>query len=574
MKPLSKLRRLFSNKSNVIQTRSGTAKLPGRSLHPHWIVGRDLCMYRHEDFANVPRSRRRSALALKLPVWSPFERTGHHCVWSGSAAMVWFWDEDAIGAGPASAGPASAASADPDASRAQASRAGPGPGARVRVLPETVFHPRKPGGLHLQACREGFELQYWRSDVLADAFWFPGRPDEPSLSWFLERQGADAGAAPSSLPAVTGARMASEPWSAPVRPGEWLAANERTLVAVCLLALALAVVWQEARFWKIRHLGSTVASELARLQDELGPLLDARNELLRLRRTNRALSELLAQPSQARLMGVMDRALPSPQAQFREWRFQQGGLEVVVEDPDLDPISYVRSLEASEPLFGRAARAADPALAQAEQPDPDYAGGAGMNVLDRTLRPAVAELAGNARLRWGVWLILGLVLLYCVLLQSDRVAVVHDDYAAEAERLARAEVLLARRDWPELLEAERGVHRTLETAFWQAETEGLAQAKLQAALAGTLEGLDLDQPLIRSGVSQPVPGLPWVWRVQTRLDTAFRPGMELRMLHALATHPKKLIVDRLDLRRRTRQDSYMTLILSAYFVGVGAERQE
>ena len=196
-----------------------------------------------------------------------------------------------------------------------------------------------------------------------------------------------------------------------------------------------------------------------------------------------------------------------------------------------------------------------------------------MNALRQALRPLAAELAGNARLRWGVWLIAGIVLFWCILVQSDRLAAVHEEYAAEAGRLARAEVLLARRDWPVLLEAEREVHRALEAAFWQAETEGLAQAKLQAALAETLEGLELERPLIRSGVSQPVPGLPGIWRVQTRLDAAYRPGTELRMLHALATHSKKLVVDRLELRRRTRQDSYMTLILSAYFVGVAADAE-
>ena len=46
---------------------------------------------------------------------------------------------------------------------------------------------------------------------------------------------------------------------------------------------------------------------------------------------------------------------------------------------------------------------------------------------------------------------------------------------------------------------------------------------------------------------------------------------EVRALHALATHPKKLVVDRLDLRRRGRQNSHLVLILSAYFVGVNAE---
>ena len=340
MNNLLKLRQLFSNKRNVIQTRSDTVELPARSLHPHWIVGRDLCMYRREDFANVPRSKRRSALALKLPVWSPFERTGHHCVWSGSSAMVWFWDEDKVGAGPDA----------PDGSGPKRSAAGANGAARVRVRPETVFYARKPDGLHLQACREGFELQYWRSDVLADTFWFPDRPDERNLRWFLDRQGADAHAAPLSPPAAAGAEIAPEPWSVSLTPGEWLEANERTLVATCFLTLLLAVVWQEARFWKIHHLKDTVAAELARMQDELDPLLEARNELLRLGRTNRALSEILKEPSQARLMGLVDRAIPSAQARFREWRYQQRELKVIVEDPDLDPITYVRSLEA-EPLF-------------------------------------------------------------------------------------------------------------------------------------------------------------------------------------------------------------------------------
>ena len=197
-----------------------------------------------------------------------------------------------------------------------------------------------------------------------------------------------------------------------------------------------------------------------------------------------------------------------------------------------------------------------------------------MSALHQALRPLAAELAGNARLRWGVWLILGIVLLYCVLVQSDRVAAVHDEYAAEADRLAKAEILLQRQDWPELLEAERKTHRALKAVFWEAKTEGLAQAKLQGALTGAVEGLALRKPRIRSGVSQPVPDLPGIWRVQTRLDAAYRPGVELQVLHALATHPKKLIVDRLELRRRGRQSSSLKLILSAYFVGVEAEQAQ
>ena len=194
-----------------------------------------------------------------------------------------------------------------------------------------------------------------------------------------------------------------------------------------------------------------------------------------------------------------------------------------------------------------------------------------MRALRRALRPLAAELAANARLRSGVWLIAGILLVYCILVQSERLAAAHRDYAAEAGRLSKALTLLEGRDWPALLEAERTVHEALESKFWQAETEGLAQAKLQDALTGVIEGIGLRDTRIRSGVSQPVPELPGIWRVQIRLDARYRPGAEVRALHALATHPKKLVVDRLDLRRRGRQNSHLVLILSAYFVGVNAE---
>ena len=195
-----------------------------------------------------------------------------------------------------------------------------------------------------------------------------------------------------------------------------------------------------------------------------------------------------------------------------------------------------------------------------------------MKALRRALRPAAAEFAGNARLRWGGWLILATLLVYCILVQSDRLAAARADYAGESERLARAEALLRQRDWPERLAAEREAHRQIRSTFWQAETEGLAQAKLQAALTAIIEDLRLRKPRMRSGTSQPLPDLPEVWRVQTRLDAAYRPGVELRLLHALATHPEKLVVDRLDLvRRKRRNDSRMSLILSAYFVGVTEE---
>ena len=298
------------------------------ALQRHWIVGRGLCMYRCEEFGHVPRAKRRPALELKLQVWSPFDATGFHCVWTGSTAMLWFWDAETVH-GQTGERPADRKNTE-------------------RVLPETVFFPRKADGVYLQACHEGFELQDWRADVLRDAFWFAQRPDANQIDWFLARRGITA--ADPDVPCVPPSAFDSEPWTGRMSPSAWLETNERAVVAACVLVLAMAALWQEGRFRKLRHLTQTAEAAFSRIQDEVAPLVRARNELVRLRTRNHALSDLLANPSQAYLMNEVDRTLPSPSATFHEWRYRRGELSVLVEDEAPDPIAYVRALEA-HPLF-------------------------------------------------------------------------------------------------------------------------------------------------------------------------------------------------------------------------------
>ena len=324
---LSKLRRRFFSRPNAIQTRGGVARADFTSPDAHWIVGRDLCMYRCEDFGNVPKNRRRAALQLRLPVWSPFPNTGHHCVWADDIAMVWFWDADQAAVDPAWLGE----SAD-----------------NVRAVPETVFYPRKADGMHVQACQEGYELQYWQANVLANSFWMAGEPDQSRTDWFATSRG-HAGTLGGEVE-TTPAHLAEEPWASPVTAQEWLIANERRLVATGLALFALAAVWQEARIWNAHWRNNAAEAALAAMQEDLGPVLNERNEYLRLRSRNGALARILAEPSQALVMKEVDAAIPSPDAQFQEWRYQQGDLKVVLSDSNADPVAYVRQLEA-QPLL-------------------------------------------------------------------------------------------------------------------------------------------------------------------------------------------------------------------------------
>ena len=329
------LRTRFARAGNAIQTRAGTEGVPFKTVHPHWIVGRSLCLYRSEDFANVPRNRRDAAVVHRLPVWSPFQRTGHHCVWSGSTAMVWFWDADVVDPRPTLLGLESDADL-----------------ARVRTVPETVFYPRPEphdgaGGFALQRCHEGFELQFWRSAVLVDSLWQADQPDPARIEWFLARRGLADTATASAQPAPA---SAGEPWASPITPRAWLLANERNLVIAGLALAAVVAGFQEARHWRLHLATGAAEAELARIDNELAPVLEARTELAALDRRLTRLARLLDTPSQAYVMAEVDRALPDPGTEFRAWRYQRGELVVVLGARGLDTVAAVAALQ-GESLF-------------------------------------------------------------------------------------------------------------------------------------------------------------------------------------------------------------------------------
>ena len=191
-----------------------------------------------------------------------------------------------------------------------------------------------------------------------------------------------------------------------------------------------------------------------------------------------------------------------------------------------------------------------------------------MSALTDTLERYRAELAENTRLRLGLWLVLILAVFYAVLLQSDRVDASYDEYAIEADRLARIEANLTSGEWQQLLAAEQETNAALAAKLWRADSPGLAQANVQAALGEVMQGLNLRNPRIRPGVSQAVPDAPGIWRVQMQLSASYRRGMESEALHRVATYPRKLAVDRLDLNR---SNDRIRLIVSAYFLGVAVQ---
>ena len=179
-----------------------------------------------------------------------------------------------------------------------------------------------------------------------------------------------------------------------------------------------------------------------------------------------------------------------------------------------------------------------------------------------------SEFTENPRFRAGIWTVVLLALFYGVQLQSERLGAAYEDYASQADRLARIEATLRSGDWEEWLRAEQETNNRLAAKLWRADTAGLAQANLQAALGEITSDLELRNLRIRPGVSQAMREAPGVWRVQMQLSASYREGMELEVVYRVAAYPRKIVVDRLDI---SRGNDRIRLTLSAYFLGVAAE---
>lgn len=178
-----------------------------------------------------------------------------------------------------------------------------------------------------------------------------------------------------------------------------------------------------------------------------------------------------------------------------------------------------------------------------------------------------AELAGNPRLRAGAWAVAAILLLYGLLLQGDRVDAAHAAYAAHAAQLARARGLADEDDWPRVLAEQRDRAQALAQRFWQAESPGLAQASLQAAATAIASDLGFREPIVQAGASRPAPDVPGVWQAQAQLSGLYPEGGELGVIRAIAQSPRKLVVDRLLVRR---WDTRISVLFSAWFMGVEA----
>lgn len=194
------------------------------------------------------------------------------------------------------------------------------------------------------------------------------------------------------------------------------------------------------------------------------------------------------------------------------------------------------------------------------------------------IHSSIAELKANPRLRWGLWIIIGIVWLYVILVLREEVQRKTEIYQGELKKIARIQSESTQTGWPSRLEAAQALRLNLESRLWREDTIGLAQAKFQDWLNLAVQQANLPKAVLtvaaqeEAGVADkgsdspgksasPLPAE--LWKVSAKLAFDFNPQILYPFLARLATHEKQVSVESLTIRGApvTRAE----IMLVAYF---------
>lgn len=186
------------------------------------------------------------------------------------------------------------------------------------------------------------------------------------------------------------------------------------------------------------------------------------------------------------------------------------------------------------------------------------------------LHNATKEVAGNDRLRWGLGVILALLVTYLVLFLSD----VNDELYIQSLRLATevedSRTMGTAALWQERLELERSIATQLKARLWTGSSEGIILAAIRSEIQAMAAGSAMQNARIEMGTVQPVAGLPGIFSVRTRVRGVIERPMLAPFVHGLEAHQPTLVIEQAEIRTTTTQNpAYVDVTILGYI-----ERQQ
>lgn len=174
--------------------------------------------------------------------------------------------------------------------------------------------------------------------------------------------------------------------------------------------------------------------------------------------------------------------------------------------------------------------------------------------LSQTVASMIAALKVNARLRWGVLGIVGIVWLYGVLELRDAADRQRQVHTATAKKIARSQAIARQAEWPERLEQAHAHRLALEQSLWREGSLALAQASFSDWLTQAMQQAGLTKPQLAVAAQEEekkkdVPGNgAELWKVSAKLAFDFKPETFYAFMQRIVKHDKKVAIESLVIR--------------------------
>jgi hypothetical protein len=307
----------------------------GRFGASEWVLSRALCRYNHFDLSRLPAAKRKAALALQLPQWSPYSDGQYAIIWQEGFASVWCWDNSRIDAEIVKHG---------KMVKSQ------------EKIPECLLRAPLQTGLRLLKCLDGIEGQLWQDARLVASRWWPQSPNQQEWLSFQRDCGisAEQQEAQKSTATVQVLPLLAEPWAriaSQAGSTDDMPAIEMALYALMLLALGLATVIMGLQHYQTERAIAARVDELATIKHKAASIFAARETALNAVARLKSIAAIEPYPEQLVLMVAVAEALPTGEAgggaYVREWDMTGNRLKISVGaiDANVPGATYVQALE-------------------------------------------------------------------------------------------------------------------------------------------------------------------------------------------------------------------------------------
>ncbi len=174
------------------------------------------------------------------------------------------------------------------------------------------------------------------------------------------------------------------------------------------------------------------------------------------------------------------------------------------------------------------------------------------------------QTGSNPRLRWMLWGILYIFLIYFALSLGDWRAEQQQSINQLQRTAIKLEQLESQTEWPERWEAEKAVGVQLQARLWKAKSAGLAEADLQNFLRTLMSVHEGESLRLRLAPTEMVTvGSETLIKVSAEVSAMLGVAQIDNLMRVMAEHPRVLVVERFSYS--PQRSGVFSMLVTAYF---------